>query len=69
MITSGAVFVGIYTITGVSPRDTPNNATLPVPWVGNALERHDDLIAQVVWTSCCVFAAPTRPASSPTKRS
>jgi len=28
------VFVRFYTLTGVSPRDTPHNATLPGPWGG-----------------------------------
>jgi len=36
MITSGAVSARFYTITGVSPHDTPKNATLPGPCTGTS---------------------------------
>jgi len=32
MIASGAVFVPLYTLSGVSPPDAPDNTTLPGPW-------------------------------------
>jgi len=31
MIASGAVFVPLYTLSGVSPPDAPDNTTLPGP--------------------------------------
>jgi len=40
MITNGGVFVRFYTLTGVSPRDTPQTATLLGPCPHLAAESH-----------------------------
>jgi len=37
MIASGAVFVPLYTLSGVSPPDAPDNTTLPGPWSASLL--------------------------------